>query len=585
MNEQGGGPQFAEGRQGFALSIAARQAALEQRHPRWIPRTLYGALAAVSAAFPERPFVMTDDRTWTYREMVAWVDRIAAGLGRLGVRPGEHVAIVLANYPEFVALKFAVARIGAVAVPINMLNRRDELRYLLEQSDSVLLVTMDRFRDNDYLQALDEIAPGWETNGGGDALPRLRDVIVFGTGEALRNGARPFGALAEGDVAGLLAPADDADALCDIIYTSGTTGSPKGVQLSHDMLLRTSYGSAYARAFEDGRRIIFSLPMYHVFGYGEGLLAVLFVGGAIIPQVRFDAAATLAGIARHRASDALLIPAMSLAVLDAAQVGSYDLSSLHAALASGGRAPERIWQAIADVLGIAEITTGYGMTETTASTTVTRPDDPRERLLKTNGRQRDVGVAGDPAIGRRLVTYRVVDSETGVVLAEGEVGELVAKGPGVTSGYYNKPTETAAAFDAEGWLKTGDLGHIDSDGYITLLGRSKESYRCGGEQVLPTEIEDLLTAHPDVLQAQVVPVPDPRMGEVGVAFVVARPGAAVDGDALLQLVAGRLARFKVPRHVLMVTEADIPTTASGRARKFLLIEKAIAMLGLAEVQS
>jgi len=240
----------------------------------------------------------------------------------------------------------------------------------------------------------------------------------------------------------------------------------------------------------------------------------------------------------------------------------------------------RLWQGLREGLGVDEITTGYGMTETTASTTVTRPDDPVERLLTTNGRQRDVGVAGDPQQGGRLVTYRVVDPGTGAVLDDGETGELVASGYGVTQGYYNKPEATAAAFDAEGWLRTGDLGRIDDDGYITLLGRTKESYRCGGEQVLPTEIEDLLTTHADVVQAHVVPIPDERMGEVGVAFVVARPGATLDRSALQTMIAARLARYKVPRHILLVDAAAIPTTASGRARKFLLTKQALQILEL-----
>jgi fatty-acyl-CoA synthase len=560
-------------------SVADRQQALRSAMPVWEPRTQHGVLDAAAAATPDRPFVITDAQSWTYAELADWSKRLAAGLVALGVMPGETVALVLANYPEFVAIKYAVSRVGAVCVPINILNRRDELRYLLEQSDSVLLVTMDRFRGVDYLAMLDEIAPRWETQGGGNGLPRLRDVVVLPTGEAPPRDGVPTLASLDADAA-WVAPAVAPDAVCDIIYTSGTTGPPKGVLLTHDMLMRTAYGSAYARAFEDGRRILFSLPMYHVFGYVEGLLAVPFVGGAIVPQLRFDAAATLDGIARHRASDALLIPAMSLAVLDAAEATAYDLSSWHAVLASGGRAPERVWLGLREILGVAEITTGYGMTETTASTTVTRPDDPVERLLTTNGRQRDVGIAGDPANGGRLVTYRVVDPATGEPLANGETGELVANGYGVTPGYYKKPEATAAAFDAKGWLRTGDLGRIDDDGYITLLGRTKESYRCGGEQVLPTEIEDVLTTHPDVMQAHVVPVPDERMGEVGVAFVVARPGVTLDPSALQQLIAGRLARYKVPRHVLLVEAATIPTTASGRARKFLLSEHARQILEL-----
>ena len=561
--------------------VADRQQALAVQFCPWGPKTLHGAFDEAARKFADRAFIITDARCWTYREVVDWSRSVAAGLLRHGVKHGDKVAIVLANYPEFVALKFAISRIGAVAVPINILNRREELRYLLEQSESVALVTMDRFRGYDYLAVLDEITPGWVQHGGGSALPHLRQVIVLATGEApARADATGFAALTASPGDDLPATPVQPDDLCDIIYTSGTTGMPKGVMLTHDMLTRTSFGSAYARAFEDGRRIIFALPMYHVFGYAEGLLAVPWVGGAIIPQLRFDPEAMLDGIERHHASDALWIPAMSLAVLDAIHGKPRDFSTFTSILASGGRAPERLWQALFDGFGVEEITTGYGMTEVTASSTVTRPDDPIERLLTTNGRMRDVGPAGDPAQGGKLVIYRVIDPETGSELPFGEMGELIAKGKGVTTGYYNKPEATAAAFDQDGWLKTGDLGRVDAEGYVSLMGRSKESYRCGGELVLPTEVEDVLTSRTDILQAHVVPIPDERMGEVGVAFVVPAQGAKVDTAKLQRMVAERLARFKVPRHFLVVSEAEIPVTASGRARKFLLSQQAIKALEL-----
>lgn len=566
---------------------AERQAALARRFAQWQPMTLHDMLDRACADFPDRPYVLTDERTWTYAEVAAWSKNLAGGLERLGVAAGDRVAMVMANYPEFIALKFAVSRLGAIAVPINMLNRRDELAYVLAQSAAKVLVTMDRFRDNPYLEALDSLAPGWEQAGGGAALPALRHVVVFSTGEGIaRAEALSFAALAAG-AEHCEVPVSPA-AVCDIIYTSGTTGPPKGVMLSHDMLTRTAFGAAYARAFEDGHRILFSLPMYHVFGYVEGMLAVPWVGGAIIPQLRFDADASLRAIERHRASDALMIPTMTLALIDAAaakrhDLQRYDLGSLHFMLASGGRSPERIWQQIRDVLGVRETTTGYGMTETTATAVLTRPDDPMRRLLTTNGRLRDVGPAGssgqgDPEAGCLLVAYRAIDPETGAVLPPGTSGELVAKGVGVTKGYYNMPDATTAAFTPDGWLKTGDLGSIDAEGYLSLVGRLKESYRCGGEQVMPTEVEDLLAAHPGVAQAHVVPIADVRMGEVGVAFVVLREGAAVTEAELLDLVSTRLARFKVPRHVLFVTAEQIPITASGRARKFLLSDMAVKIL-------
>ncbi len=221
--------------------------------------------------------------------------------------------------------------------------------------------------------------------------------------------------------------------------------------------------------------------MYHVYGYVEGDLTVPFVGGAIVPPLLFDPAATLVAIEAHRADDVLLAPTMTLGLLDELRARPYVLPTLRAVIPSGQRSPARIWKDIFDLMHPAELTTGYGMTEVTATTTLTQPDDTFERLTSTNGRKRDVGPAGDPALGGKLVDYKVIDPETGRTLAPGEVGELMAKGPGVTRGYYNKPEATAEAFDADGWLHTGDLGKFDADGYLTLVVRRKESYRCGGE--------------------------------------------------------------------------------------------------------
>ncbi len=558
--------------------VAERQSALEHRHPQWIPRRLDEQLDVAAAEFGDRPYVVTDDRTWTYAQMRDWSIQVARGLVSAGVEPGEHVAMVMANHPEFVAVRFGIARAGAVCVPINFLNRRDELGYVLRQSQAVLLVTMDRFRGLDYLGALDDLAPGWEQGGGGTALPMLRQVIVFPTSpDGGRDGAQTLTGLTgdDGEFQPVTGVAPDATA--DILYTSGTTGEPKGVLLTHDMLLRTAYGSAFGRAFQNGRRITLSLPMYHVYGYVEGMLAVLFVGGAIIPQLSFNARATLDAITTHRADDALFIPTMTLAVLDELEREPHELAPLTSLISSGGASPTGIWDRIDAMFGPVELTTGYGMSETTASTTVTRPDDPRERLLSTNGRLRDVGVAGDPDLGGRLAVYRVVDQVTGAPLPDGQVGELHVRGIGVTSGYWNKPEETAAVIDSEGWLHTGDLGRLDDD-YLTLVGRAKDCYRCGGEQVMPKEIEDVLTSHPAVEQAHVVPLPDPRMGEVGVAWIVLRPGRTVEADELIAYSSERLARFKVPRHVLTISLADVPTTPSGRPRKFLLAERAAELL-------
>lgn len=556
--------------------VAERQAALASRFPSWPTLSLDALFDRIATAFPDRPYIVTDEQVWTYTEVAAWSNSLAAGLHATGVRQGDHVALIMANYPAFIAIKLAISRVGAVAVPINTQNRRDELAYLLAQSDCALLVTMDAFRDIDYLAILDDLMPGWEEAGGGANYPRLQNVVVFATSDGgVRAGSRAYEDLLAHEPGSAPMPAGDANAISDIIYTSGTTGTPKGVMISHDQMLRAAYGSAYARAFSDSQRILFSLPMYHVYGYVEGMLAAMFVGGAVVLQLKFDAIGTLKAIEQHRATDLLLIPTMTLALIDAAQSVDFDYSSLRAMLSSGGRAPERLWPAIVSTFGAVEVTTGYGMTECTASTTVTRPDDPASRLSTTNGRQRDAGVAGDPAFDGRVVTYQVRDLETGAALSANTPGELVAKGLGVTCGYYNKPVETAAAFTADGWLRTGDLGRIDNDGYISLIGRTKESYRCGGELVLPTEVEDMMAAHSEVLQAHVVPIPDDVMGEIGIAFVVLVPGAKTTAAQLRADVAAKLARFKVPKHVFVVDSGTLPITASGRVRKFMLAQHAV----------
>jgi len=555
-----------------------RQAALEERFPVWREQTLDAMLAQAADEFPDREFVVTDDASFSYREIKEWSDRIAAGLIEAGVRPGEHVALVMANFPDFVAAKFAIARAGAVAVPINFLNRRDELGYVLRQSNAVALITMDAFRSMDYLAALDELVPGWEQHGGGETLPDLRFVVVLPTGVAparprtttLADIAASTGSLGENTTV----PSSAAD----ILYTSGTTGNPKGVILSHDMLLRTAYGSAFSRAFEDGRRVTFSLPMYHVYGYVEGLLAVAFVGGAIIPQLTFNAHETLRGIVEHRASDALFVPTMTMSVLDALKEQEYDLRCLTSVISSGGYSPPWIWPLIMEHLAPQELTTGYGMSETTATTMLTAADDTYQHVATTNGRLRPAGRASDPELAGTLVEYRVVDRDTGVEVPAGESGELVVRGLGVTAGYYNKPEETAAAFDSEGWFHSGDLGMIDSEGYLTLGGRKKELYRCGGELVVPKQVEDILLEHDSIAQAHIVPIADDRMGEIGVAWIVPKPGVALDSSAVSTFLAERLARFKLPRHIFFLEAGDVPVTPSGRPRKFLLSERAVALL-------
>jgi fatty-acyl-CoA synthase len=568
--------------QGKILAPAvARRAETDRRFRPWKAMTISQVLDRGAADFPERPLVICEDRTFSYSDIAAWSRRLAAGLIASGVEKRDHVAMVMANYPEFVAIKFAIARVGATCIPINYLFRAKELGYVLEQSDAKLLITMDRLRDNDYLSSLDELIPGWESAAGGEVFTNLRQVVVFSPEGDVRPGAVSLAALeaaATGAASVELERREttaDPQSYSDILYTSGTTGSPKGVLLRHDQIVRMAYSAAYQRAFEDGRRMAFPLPMYHVFGYMECLMAVIFVGGAIVPQVSFDAAAMLTGLSRHGVGEIVAVPAVTLPLIAEARRGTYDTSSVHTVFSSGGAAPPTIWEDIRSVFGSVEITTGYGMTETTAATTCTMPEGEDELLRTTNGQLRDAGAAGEPDLGGHLAIYKAVDLVTGADLPPGEQGHLLVRGVVVTDGYYKKPDETDLAFTDDGWFKTGDIGTIDADGHLVLTGRLKESFRVGGEMVMPKEIEAVLAEHPGVAEAHVVGIPHERMGEVACAWIIPRdPANPPEAEELSAYCAGRLARFKVPRHVICASLAELPLTATGRVQKFRLSEMA-----------
>jgi fatty-acyl-CoA synthase len=559
-------------------TIGERRAALEARFPAWSPTTLDGFLDRCAAEFPDRPLVITDDRTVSYREVAAWSGRLAAGLVELGVRPGDRVGMLMANHLEFAPVKFAIARAGAVAIPFNYLYRSEELAYVLRQSRCNVLVTMTGFAGLDYLAMLDEIAPGWES-GTTEALPDLRAVVQLSTDGRSREGVRTVDDLAS-EGAAVPAGGSTPDDLGDILYTSGTTGSPKGVMVTHDAVLRTGYASALTRAFEDGRRILFSLPCYHMFGYVEGLLAAMFVGGAIVPRTAFAPADYFAGIERHRATEILCVPTMTVALLEHPERHTRDLSSVFAILSGAAPAPVWLWEKARAELGITEITTGYGMTECGGAMTMTLPEDDLQRHSTTVGRIKMAGVAGLPERGGDLCEYRVVDPLDGSPLPAGHEGELVSTGPTHMLGFWEKPAETAAAL-RDGWVFSGDLGRVREDGYLQITGRSKELYKSGGELVMPKEIEELLTGLPGISQAYAVGVPDERWGEIGCAWVVPEPGATVDVEAVLAVCRDKLARFKVPKHVMMTTADELPTTPTGKVQKFRLAQRAAERLATA----
>jgi fatty-acyl-CoA synthase len=538
-----------------------RRKLLETRYPAWEALTISGRLDRAAQSWADRPLIITDARTWSYGEVQAWSREIASGLIAHGLKAGEHVALDMANYPEFAAIKFAIARAGAVCIPVNFMLRGAELAYVLDQSDAVMLITMEAFRGHDYLADLEQIRP---------KLPKIRHIFALAGIDALIASATP-----ESDAALTTREATaDGTALSDILYTSGTTGRSKGVMLTHDMVLRAAFSSVIAGAFEDSRRMLFAMPMYHVFGYAECLLAVLFVGGAIIPHLVFDAAEMLDAAERHCATELVAVPMMTAKLIEVARTRGFDSTHLKVMFNSGGANPPGIWSDIREVLRPQEMRMGYGMTETSASATSSVIEDDDTKLLTTHGRFKPPSIAGDAALGGRVAVYKTIDPETLADLSPGQEGELVVTGPIVTHGYYKKPEETAAAFTADGWLRTGDVGRVSADDYVTLTGRIKETYRCNGEMVMPREIEMLFDDHPQIEQALVVGVPDARAGETGCLCIVPRGREHPDGEVLLATCAAKLARFKVPRHLLFFEASDIPLTVTGRPQKFKLAKLA-----------
>jgi fatty-acyl-CoA synthase len=567
----------------LAAQAVERREALEDRWDVWVPLTTAQLLDRVAREQPDRPFVVTDETTHTYRDVAVLSKQLAAGLHARGVRTGDHVAVVMANYPHAVALKFAVARLGAVSVSINFMLRHEELGYVLGQSKSSLLIVMDEFRGLDYGLELDKLIPGWENAGGGSRLPHLREVFVYPTGASTAPRGASIDALvaagAEVDdvtLAGITAAADP-QSTSDLLYTSGTTGKAKGVMLTHDAVLRTAYASVYTRGFGDGYRILYAMPLYHVFGYVEATMAVMFVGGSIVPKPFFDAHEMLTAVSKHEIDEIMCVPAMTSVLIEQASKQDYDLSRMSTIFSSGAAHHCGMFDTMYRTFGVERIFTGYGQTETTASTMCSLPGDPIERLSGTNGTVKPAGIAGEPMLDGALAVYRVVDPLTGAELPAGDVGELLVRGPIITRGYFDKPEETAALFTDDGWMRTGDLGRIDPAGYLTLTGRQKESYRFGGELVIPSDVENVLIDHPGVLEAHVVGLPHERWGDVGCAWVVAHPDHVPTAEDLIAYCSSRLARFKVPAVVHFVEASELPRTVTGRVQKFHLVERAVAL--------
>ncbi|MFJ8622982.1 AMP-binding protein [Kitasatospora sp. NPDC093550] len=513
-------------------------------------------------AFPDRDALVDRPtaRRWTYAELAADVDALALGLLELGIAKGDRVGIWAPNCPEWTLTQYATAKLGAILVTVNPAYRAHELEYVLNQAGIRLLVAAERFKSSDYAAMIEEVRP---------RCPELERVLLTGGpawDDVLAAGRRAEPALLAEFARrqGELAPDDPIN----IQYTSGTTGFPKGATLSHHNILNNGYFVGELLNYTEQDRICIPVPFYHCFGMVMGNLAATSHGACmVIPAPSFEPGATLAAVAAERCTSLYGVPTMFIAELADSDFERHDLGSLRTGIMAGSPCPSEVMKEVIGRMGMAEVSICYGMTETSPVSTQTRVDDPVERRVSTVGR-----------VGPHL-EVKVVDPATGRTVPRGEPGELCTRGYSVMLGYWNEPERTAEAVDTARWMHTGDLAVMDEDGYLAITGRIKDMVIRGGENLYPREIEEFLYTHPDVLDVQVIGVPDPKYGEELMAWIRMREGARpLTAEAVREYCTGRLAHFKIPRYVHVVEE--FPMTVTGKIRKVEMREAALGILGL-----
>ena len=531
-----------------------RQAVLGAIYPVWEPQTLFWLLQRKAEKLPEHPLLLTRDAVFSYRQVWQGAVKTAGALQALGIGVGSRAAVCLPNGLEYILLTFALSGLGAVKVPVNTELGPVERRCILEHVRPQLLLETDE-----------------------------RGAIVC-HGPALHRVLDWPGLLAR---AGEASPSfvEDASLPCDIIYTSGSNGRPKGVVLTSDMLLRSAYASCLNRGFELGRRIYVPLPLFHVYGYVEGLLAALLAEGAVLLQSdRFDAEQAISLMEQFQINDLLSVPSMMMNLLRSPALEGADLHALHAVYCSASACPAWLWPQIRQRLGVDDVVTGYGMTEVSGATIQTAPSDTDALLSRRVGRCLNGGCAGVPEWGGRVVDYRVADPETGAVLSPGQAGELQCRGPVVTTGYSRAPEADARAFTSDGWLKTGDVGRFDRDGCLELMGRLSDVYKMNGENVSPDFVERVIGQCGVVAHAEVVGVPDLKTGEAGAAFLELQPGAEPEAalEEIRQHCRRHLARYQLPKYYQILSPDEWPVTGSGKISKRML--KAMVRNGRLQAQ-
>jgi fatty-acyl-CoA synthase len=497
------------------------------------------------------------NRRWTYSELDVEVDLLALGLLDRGIEKGDRVGIWAPNCAEWVIAQYATAKIGAILVNVNPAYRPHELRYVIDQSGMCLLISAQRYKTSDYRGMVEGVR--------GDCSG-LADVVYIGdeTWTALVDaGGRTDHHLLDERMATL--SFDDA---INIQYTSGTTGFPKGATLSHHNILNNGYFVGEMIAYTEADRICIPVPFYHCFGMVMGNLAATTHGSCmVIPSPTFDPGASLKAVQDERCTSLYGVPTMFIAELGHADFGSFDLSTLRTGIMAGSPCPVEVMKRVVAEMNMHEVAICYGMTETSPVSTMTRMDDDLDRRTATVGQVMP------------HVEVKIVDPASGLEIRRGRPGELCTRGYSVMLGYWDDAEKTAEAVDAAGWMHTGDLAIMDTEGYVNISGRIKDMLIRGGENIYPREIEEFLYTHADIADVQIIGVPDETYGEEIMAWIVMKPDrAALTAEAVRAFCAGQIAHYKVPRYVHIVE--GFPMTVTGKVRKIEMRETAVTLLNL-----
>lgn len=545
---------------------------LNTRYPIWEEKTIWEHFLDACSEFPNNDFIVSDtEGSLTYRQTMTEVAKMAARLKKIGVTAGDHVALQVRNCTTQILVGLALAALRAVKVSVNAAMGPKELSYVLSQSDADYFITNQKI--------------SWLTKP-----EKLKSVVLMPDGECDEEIRcfrwEEFLHIAEDEEYMPPVPDGSAQEVSDIIYTSGSTSAPKGVMLTHDMLMRSALASCYNRGFEEGRRIYVPLPMFHVYGYVEGMLAAILVGGAVlVKNGKFEPAGALDFMVRSRANDILSVPSQMITIVNYLKDQPRDLKDLHAVYCSASVCPTWVWQAIRTYLKVNDVITGYGMSEVCGASMQTDPSDQNEILMTRVGKLLPGGAAGLPELGGHQTEYRVVDRETSNDCAPNEDGELWCRGPVVTKGYYNKPEVNAKSFTEDGWLKTGDCGHFDENGYLLLAGRIDDMYKINGENVSPKFIEDVFGNCELINTSAVLGVKDPLHGYVGIAFIELKEDDAANRTAVEQYADVHLAKFQRPKYYVYLRPEEWPLTSTGKIQRFRLKERAAEYEKRAELEA